>query len=80
MDKDDRRKAMSLKPTVLVGKNGITESVTREALSQIKKNGMVKIRFSTPKEDIELFEQSMEGQATLVMKVGKTLVFKKSTR
>ena len=40
---------------------------------------MVKIRFSTPKEEIDVFEKSMEGQATLVMKVGKTLGFKKNT-
>lgn len=80
MDKDERRRAMALKPTVLVGKNGITEGITKEALSQIKKNGMVKIRFSTPKDEMEMFEKSMEGQAMLVMKVGKTLVFKKNTR
>lgn len=60
-----------------VGKNGVTESVRKETLDQIKKNGMVKVKFNVSKEEIELFQKSIEEHATLVMKIGRTLVFKK---
>ncbi len=80
MEKDDRRRAEALKPTVQVGKNGVTESIRKEVLEQLKKNGMVKIKFNISKEEIAPFEKSMEGYANLVMKVGRTLVFKKKGR
>ena len=60
-----------------VGKNGVTESVRKELLDQIKKNGMVKIKFNVSKEEIDLFQKSIEEHAILVMKIGRTLVFKK---
>ncbi len=68
---------MALRATVLVGKNGVTENILKEAVDQVKKSGLVKIRFNGPKEDLALFEEGMQGKATLVMKVGKTLVYRK---
>lgn len=80
MEKEDRKKAMALRPTVQVGKGGVTENIISETMGQIKKNGMVKVKFIQSKEDIEVFLERLSGQATLVMKVGKTVVFKKKER
>ena len=77
MEKEDRKKAVALKPTVQVGKNGITESVRKEAIDQLKKNGMVKIKFNVSKSEMLGFSESLSDHATLVMSIGRTLVFKK---
>ncbi len=77
MEKLDRKRAMALKATVQVGKNGITESIKKETLDQLKKNGMVKVKFNLPESGIDDFTKSIGKQAVLVMKTGRTLVFKK---
>lgn len=77
MDKEERRKAMALRATVQIGKDGITEAVRRETIDQVKKNGMVKVRFNFSGEDISAFANSLADHALLVMSVGRTLVFKK---
>ncbi len=38
---------------------------------------MVKIKFNVSKEEIDLFQKSIEEHSILVMKIGRTLVFKK---
>ena len=43
-DHDLKQKAKLLKPTVQIGKNGMTDSLILEIKKQIKKNRLVKIK------------------------------------
>lgn len=75
-----RRRAQELKPTVFVGKEGVTSSVVRELSRQLEKQGLVKAKLL----------QSVEGElgeicadlarasgAVLVETRGRTAVFVK---
>ncbi|MCL4318235.1 MAG: YhbY family RNA-binding protein [Candidatus Thermoplasmatota archaeon] len=60
-----------------VGKRGVTEDSIRETISQIKKRGMVKVKFNSSSEEIDSFIDSISENATFVMRRGRTIVFRK---
>jgi RNA-binding protein len=43
-EKELRKKAMMLTPTIRIGKQGLTESIIKEITAQLKKKKMIKIR------------------------------------
>lgn len=52
-----------LRPTVWVGKQGLTEEVIREIVSQLKAKRMVKIRFlRTSAMEVKILEESTGGR------------------
>jgi RNA-binding protein len=73
-------KAQSLKPTVFVGKDGITESVSRELSAQLSKVKLVKVKLQPSKEmDREEAGRRLAeaSDATLVEVRGRTAVLAK---
>ncbi|MDD1769902.1 MAG: YhbY family RNA-binding protein [Methanomassiliicoccales archaeon] len=57
--KELRGEGMELKPTVHVGKGGLTDSIVEEVKNQVKKNKLVKVRLlaSSSQEKHELAEE-----------------------
>ena len=81
MDKKLRRelrsKGQAMKPTVIVGKEGISESVVMELDRQVKKMKLVKVRvLHTPEEGIEDFAARLASasHSDLVETRGKTVL------
>lgn len=75
-----RGKAQQLKPTVYVGKEGITESVVIELVKQLKKNKLVKVKLLASVEaDKEETAAQLErdASATLIEIRGRTVVLAK---
>jgi RNA-binding protein len=75
-----RGKAQLLKPTVYVGKEGITDTVVFELTKQLKKNKLVKVKLlaSVDAGMEEVAEQLVRDSAsTLVETRGRTLVLAK---
>ena len=80
--KDLRRKGMDLKPTIQVGKSGLTDGIMNEIDSQLEKVELVKIKFlksagpaSYWKDDVEAMIKKIK--ATLVeIKGGTVLVYR----
>lgn len=75
-----RAKAQSLKPTVFVGKDGITESVVRELSLQLEKFKLVKVKLQ-PSSEMDRDEAGKRladaTGATLVEVRGRTAVLAK---
>lgn len=74
LDKQSRE-IHSMKPTVHVGKRGVTDSLVNEIEIQLKKNGMVKVKFNITMALEELLEKIPD--AAVVAKVGRTLVLRR---
>ena len=72
-----KREAQELKATVQVGKKGVTEEAIRETMEQIEKRGMVKVKFNVDSAGIDEFVKGVSEKGTLIMKTGRTLVFRK---
>jgi len=75
-----RGKAQLLKPTVYVGKEGITGSVVLELTKQLKKNKLVKVKMlasvETAKEEVA--EQLVRDTASTLIEIrGRTVVLAK---
>lgn len=60
-----------------VGKKGVTEETVRETAEQIEKRGLVKVRFNNDGAGMDAFVSSLSGKGEVVMKTGRTLVFRK---
>ncbi len=75
-----RAKAQSLKPTVFVGKDGITENVARELSLQLEKFKLVKVKLQ-PSSEMDRDEAGRKladlTGATLVEVRGRTAVLAK---
>lgn len=75
-----RAKAQSLKPTVYIGKDGITESVVRELSLQLEKAKLVKVRLQ-PSSEMDREEAGSRlaeaTRSTLVEVRGRTAVLAK---
>jgi RNA-binding protein len=72
-----RGKAQLLKPTVYIGKEGITGSVVQELTNQLKKNKLVKVKMlasvDTAKEEVA--EQLVRDTASTLIEIrGRTVV------
>jgi RNA-binding protein len=75
-----RAKAQMLKPTVYVGKEGITQSVVFELTKQLKKNKLVKVKLlaSVEGDKDEMAEQLVRDSASTLVEVrGRTVVLAK---
>jgi len=75
-----RGRAQLLKPTVYVGKEGITNSVVFELTKQLKKNKLVKVKLlasvETKKEEVA--EQLVRDTASTLVEIrGRTVVLAK---
>ena len=53
------KKGNELKPTIYIGKEGLTEGIVEETTKQIKDHGLVKIKI-LPAADLDKDEVSME--------------------
>lgn len=72
-----RKKAQGLKATVIIGKDGVTEGVAKEIKEQVKKNHLVKVKFSRglAGEKKQFSEELAERTNTVLIEVkGFTLV------
>lgn len=49
----------NLKPTVYIGKGGLTENIIAEIKDQIKKNGVIKIRILRSAESSSFMDKKM---------------------
>jgi len=75
-----RGKAQLLKPTVYVGKEGISQSVVFELAKQLKKNKLVKVKLLASVDEgiAEVAEQlARDSGSTLVETRGRTVVLAK---
>ena len=80
------KKGHSIKPTVIVGKAGLTDNMESEIRKQLEKHELIKVKMlrsmgpsSTWKEDIE--DLSQKVKATVVeIKGGTILLFKRSSK
>jgi len=75
-----RGKAQLLKPTVYIGKEGITGSVVLELTKQLKKNKLVKVKMlasvETAREDVA--EQLVRDTVSTLIEIrGRTVVLAK---
>ena len=68
---------MDLKPTVHVGKGGLTDSLVEEVKNQVKKNKLVKVRVlaSSSQEKKELAEELATRTGVMLIEVrGRTIL------
>ncbi|MGD1059985.1 MAG: YhbY family RNA-binding protein [Methanomassiliicoccales archaeon] len=68
---------MDLKPTVHVGKGGLTDSLVEEVKNQVKKNKLVKVRVlaSSSQEKKELAEELATRTGVMLIEVrGSTIL------
>jgi RNA-binding protein len=75
-----RGKAQLLKPTVYIGKEGITQSVVFELTKQLKKNKLVKVKLlaSVENDKEEVAEQLVRDSASTLIEIrGRTVVLAK---
>lgn len=75
-----RGKAQAIKPTMHVGKEGVTESVVGELVAQVKKHKLVKVRvLPNPDADKrEIARQLAERSGAVLIEIrGNTVVLAK---
>jgi RNA-binding protein len=75
-----RGKAQLLKPTVYVGKEGITDTVVFELTKQLRKNKLVKVKLlaSVETDKEEVAEQLVRDSASTLIEIrGRTVVLAK---
>ncbi len=72
-----RKEAQALKTTLYVGKDGVTEEVAAELVSQLRKSGLVKVKLQ-PSVEMDRAEAGRElarvSSSTLVEVRGRTAV------
>ncbi|UCE92211.1 MAG: YhbY family RNA-binding protein [Methanobacteriota archaeon] len=76
-DRELRAEAQSLRPTVLVGRDGVTEEVVSEVTRQLKAREVVKVRLpETPSGDRKALARGLAERASarLVEVRGRTAV------
>jgi len=71
--------AASLQPTVMIGKEGLSEGVVRALQNELNVRELVKLRFIASKEDrLSFLEQlAQEAGAELVRVIGNVAIFYK---
>jgi RNA-binding protein len=65
-----------LKPTVWIGKQGCTETMIDEIVSQLKKRRLIKVKW-LQNTDVDPEAVALRAKATLVEVRGRTLVLEK---
>lgn len=71
-----RNNSHQLKPSVIIGKAGVTENLLLEVISFLSKNGLIKIKVLQPKENWQQIIDQVTSKANcqLVGQTGKILV------
>ncbi|HON13813.1 MAG TPA: YhbY family RNA-binding protein [Treponema sp.] len=71
--------AASLQPTVMIGKEGLSEGVVRALQNELNVRELVKLRFIASKEDRLSFSEQLaqEAGAELVRVIGNVAIFYK---
>jgi len=74
-----RSLAHHLKPSVIVGKSGITDGVVQSIKESLNSHELIKVKFNSSKEDKNNFIGSAEGvlRADIVGAIGHTIIFYK---
>ena len=72
--KELKSKARVLKATANVGKSGITETVVKEILSQLKRKKLIKVKLKDKEMAKDLAEKT---EATIILQIGKTVALYK---
>jgi RNA-binding protein len=75
--KELRGIAQRLKPHLYIGKNGLSDSVLAEIETALTKNGLIKIRFDSPRETIKLLFEEIPKRtaAEFVGSIGRVGIF-----
>lgn len=75
--KELRGIAQRLKPHVHIGKQGLTETVTKEIVMALSKNGLIKIRFEVEKSMIKELQAQVAArtESEYVGGIGKVGIF-----
>ncbi len=75
--KELRGIAQRLKPHVHIGKNGLSETVTKEIEMALTKNGLIKIRFESDKAAMKQFQADIaeSNQCEYIGGIGKVGIF-----
>ena len=71
---DCRKKAHSIKPTVYIGKDGLTPGIIEEIKAQIKKNHLIKIKLQRGALENMDVDEAAKG---LVFKVPRSTLIEK---
>jgi RNA-binding protein len=71
--------AATLQPTVMIGKDGLSEGVVRALQNELNVRELVKLRFIASKEDRRSFSEQLaqEAGAELVRVIGNVAIFYK---
>jgi len=69
--------AHQLKPVVMIGQNGLTEAVIKEAKQALEQHELIKIKIVADKEErLKIRTQiAKKTQSTLVQKIGQMAVY-----
>ncbi len=67
------RSMQDLKPTVWIGKQGCTETMIEEIVSQLKKRKVIKVKW-LQNTDVDPDDVALKAKATLVEVRGRTMV------
>jgi RNA-binding protein len=73
-----RGMAMALKPAVFIGKNGLTDNALKQTDLALKKEKLIKVRFSTRERDARdaiMRELAQRTGAVLCGETGNTAVY-----
>jgi RNA-binding protein len=71
--------AATIQPTVMIGKEGLSEGVVRALQSELNNRELVKLRFIASKEDKRSYSEQLaqEAGAELVRVIGNVAIFYK---
>jgi len=73
MSETTDRSMQDLKPTVWIGKQGCTETMIEEIVSQLKKRKMIKVKW-LQNTDVDPDDIALKAKVTLVEVRGRTMV------
>ena len=75
-----RSLAHHLKPSVIVGKSGVTDGVVQSIKESLSLHELIKIKFNSSKEDKNHFISSTEDtlSAVIVGRIGHTIILYKA--
>ena len=79
MDNQNDRSMQDLKPTVWIGKQGCTETMIEEIISQLKKRKLIKVKWLQSTE-VDPESVAHQAKATLIEVRGRTMVLKKGRK
>jgi RNA-binding protein len=75
--KELRGLAQRLKPHIYIGKHGLGEPILEEIAMALTKNGLIKIRFDAPREEMKLISEQISSRthSEFIGSVGRVGIF-----